>query len=87
MNLYTIFDEKADFFSNPFAARTDAEATRSFREALADPNTIFAKSPRDFILYKTAEFDSNTGHTEGLAMPKHIVDAMSLVSPINQVQE
>jgi len=59
--LYTIRDEKADFFGNPFIARTDGEAIRSFTQACTQTDSPFAKAPADYVLYSVGSFNDSTG--------------------------
>lgn len=64
MNLYTIHDQTAGYFMQPFAARNDGEATRSFSNAIndsRDPNNLLAKHPSQFALYRVASYSDETG--------------------------
>lgn len=65
MQLYTVFDAKAEFFLPIFMARTDAEAQRMFIGSLGDS---FAHRA-DYNLFCLGEFDQDTGHLEALSAP------------------
>lgn len=64
MNIYTILDSKAEFHMTPFFARTDAEAIRTFVQAVNDQDNkqnLMAQSPADFTLFYIGEFDEKSG--------------------------
>lgn len=67
MNIYSIRDIKADYFMQPFMARNDGEATRSFAGAVNDssnPNNMIARYPGDYELFSLGLFDEVTGHLD-----------------------
>lgn len=68
MKMYSINDSKAEFYQNPFFARTNEEAKRTFAQVLNDknPNNQYAQSPSDFTLFEVASFDEVTGVVTGL---------------------
>ncbi|QCQ85097.1 nonstructural protein [Blackfly microvirus SF02] len=64
MKIYTINDSKASFYMQPFYARQNGEAIRTFAQAVNDtsnPNNLMARSPADYSLYEIGEFDELTG--------------------------
>ncbi|AXH73354.1 MAG: nonstructural protein [Microviridae sp.] len=58
---YSLYDEKADVYSNPFTAQNGAVALRSLATAASDPSTEVSKYPHDFTLYELGVFDDSTG--------------------------
>lgn len=61
MKIFTVFDAKAEAYLQPFYARTNGEAIRSFAEACSNPEHNFCKYGADFTLFDIGEFDENTG--------------------------
>lgn len=61
MNIYTIFDTKAEIYNQPFYANNNNHAIRMVGDALGDPNHDFAKHPEDFLLFHIGEFDQDNG--------------------------
>lgn len=63
MKLYTIHDAKAEFYGQPFYARTNTEALRTFGQLVNDHQNggLIAQSPADFTLFCIGEFDDLTG--------------------------
>lgn len=58
---YSVFDNKAKVFSQPFYTVNDSTAIRMFRDAAIDPQTSLAKHPEDFSLYAIGRFDDALG--------------------------
>ena len=61
LKIYTIFDQKADAYLNPFFLPNDALATRTFKDCTNDDNHAFGKNPEDYTLFNLGSFDTNTG--------------------------
>lgn len=59
--LCTVYDLKAQTYSNPFVSTNTATAIRDFTQAVNDPTTQLNKFPADFTLFEIAEFDDVTG--------------------------
>ncbi len=57
MKIYTIHDMAAAFFFSPFAAHTDAEASRMFVASLGDS----FPHRQDYTLFRIGSFDPDTG--------------------------
>ena len=63
MKLYTIYDEKAESYGNPFSALNDKVAIRIFEDASNDPSTQIHHHKEDFILYGLANYNRDNGRT------------------------
>lgn len=68
MKMYTINDCKAEFYQNPFFARTNDEAKRLFSQAVNDKsqNNLMNQSPADFTLFECGSFDEVTGRVTSI---------------------
>lgn len=75
-NVYSVFDEKAKVFSNPFYQHNDALAERSFISVTIDPATQIFRTPEDYRLYRLAVFDDETGRFETLEIPELVVSGV-----------
>lgn len=73
--MYSVFDNKAKIFLQPFFMQNDAVATRFFVDAANDPDSIICKHPEDYALMYLGTFDNETSefyinvspHSLGLA--------------------
>lgn len=61
--VYCIRDAVLDAFEPPFVALHDAAASRSFRNALDDPDSPYSKNRADYSLWRLGEFDTDAGLT------------------------
>lgn len=59
--LCSIFDTKAQVFSNPFTSVNSLTALRSFSDAASDPHTEIHRNPTDYVLYEIGTFDDVLG--------------------------
>lgn len=69
LGIYGINDEPAEAFFNPFIARTNAEAHRSFGDSINDPQGNLGKHPSHFALYQLGTYDPSNGYIDGLKKP------------------
>lgn len=84
--MFAIKDAKAEVFNLPYSAGTHAEAERSFRAAVNDPQTTLNRYPEDFDLWYLGEYDTHTGVIQGLATPLHVMKAIHAL-PKDRVPE
>lgn len=61
MNIYSIFDNKALAYNQPFLMKNDNMATRAFSNLANDPESNISANPDDFVLYQIGSFDETTG--------------------------
>jgi len=60
-HLFSVYDEKADAFTQCFQMKTKGLAIRAIQDLLDDENHQFSKHCTEFVLYQLAEYDLNTG--------------------------
>lgn len=75
MNIYSIRDNKAEAFLQPFFSKNHATAIRAVEEAVADPSHQFAKHASDYAVYHLGFFQEDTGQILPEA-PKHLVNTI-----------
>lgn len=76
--IYSIRDQKAEYFTQPFYSKTHGEAERQFTTWCNDPQTAMHKFPEDFDLYHIGTLDDQTGKIDSLDTPHHIVKAVQI---------
>lgn len=86
MKMFSFFDSKAAFFSNPFYEQREGAAIRMFADAVNDssnPNNLLNKHPEDYSLFLLGEFDNDTGAID-MIKPLNLVTASALRSAAPQ---
>lgn len=61
LEIFSVFDSKAEAFGQPFFAPTVAVAIRSFVGSAQSASAQLAQYPADFVLYHVGTFDQATG--------------------------
>lgn len=61
MNLYVVYDSKADVYQSLMTFRNKGQAIRGFAQGVNDPNTQLNQNPQDFTLFEIAEWDEDKG--------------------------
>lgn len=62
MHLFSIYDEKAMVYSNPFVANSDVEAQRIFTDMIVfGGDNLISKHPSDYSLYRICDYDNKSG--------------------------
>jgi len=61
LKVFSIYDSKAEAFSNPECIPSKGEAIRGFAAAANNPQTQIGKYPADFTLFEIGEYDTDTG--------------------------
>lgn len=80
LQLYTVYDIKAETHFPPFAASNTAEALRIFGDLLTDERSQLSKHPSDYRLFRVGEVHRETGVVMGLDMgPQLIEEGLLLV--------
>lgn len=75
---FSIYDAKAQIFSEPIMEWNEGSALRAFIEAVNNPKSDYFRHPEDFTLYKVAEdWDPETGIGEYLSHPEPLLTAIN----------
>lgn len=59
--IFSVYDEKAEAFLQPFFMQTTGMAIRAIGDCLNDPNHQFAAHPSDYTLFMIGHFDETNG--------------------------
>ena len=78
MLYFSIRDNAAETFENPFLRPTKAAAMRSVLDAMGEPGP-WGQHPEDYALYYLGEFDDSTGIILGTP-PEHISSLMDILN-------
>jgi hypothetical protein len=79
-NAFSVFDEKACIFAQPFWLVNKGEAIRSFEDACKDDKIPFKAHPSDYKLYLLGSFDDVSGLLSPRDVPEYIVSASDFVA-------
>jgi hypothetical protein len=66
LSIFSIFDAKAESFLRPFCLPSTAHARRELAEVMQQPTGPFVDYPEDFTLFRTGEFDDESGEIQPL---------------------
>jgi hypothetical protein len=82
LHIYSVYDQCADAFIQPFFIHNDGLAIRLFQDNVnsKDDNNI-SKHPEQFQLYKLAFYDDNTGKIEPLDAPRILANGLDIKNP------
>lgn len=64
MQIFTIYDSKAEAYLPPFYCPNTAVAIRSFATCADDPEHAFCKNPGDYTLFRLGDWDDQTSNFE-----------------------
>lgn len=78
-NVYSIRDQRSGRFMQPMNDINDQTAKRGFSQAVNSPSGIIGFAPKDFDLYRIAEFDDEKGQYNPLEVIDLICNGASLV--------
>ncbi len=61
MKIFSVYDDKADAYTQPFFATTAGVAIRQFQQAANEEGHQFNRHAADYTLFELGEFDEHTG--------------------------
>lgn len=79
IKVFSIFDDKAQVFSNPFFMPHTGMATRAFADLVNDGQSNVSKHSSDFKLYQIGEFDDVAGLLIPVSQPVFVNAAIEFV--------
>ncbi len=60
LEMYCVYDEKAQAFLRPFCMPNDGMAIRAIKNSALEEGHAFANNPEDYKLYNVGTFDEQT---------------------------
>jgi len=83
-NLYSVFDRKANVYSNPFTSINDQVATRMFAHACRDTASDVGMFPNDYSLHFVGVFDDESGQIDTIHPVQTIANGSQFVPTIEE---
>lgn len=77
--VYTVHDNKAQAFLQPFFSKTDGEAIRMFQDICGDSNHLFHRHAHDFHLYRLGSYDDVSGSLANVDPPEMLISAVNAI--------
>lgn len=62
IKIFTVYDEKAEAYLQPFYMKTTAEAQRAIADCANDENHNFCRHASDYTLFELGTFDESTAN-------------------------
>ena len=72
LQVFTVFDSKAESYLPPFYMPALGAALRSFSDTCNDPSHAFNKHPSDYCLFHLGTFDDSTATFEPFIAPQSL---------------
>lgn len=85
VNIYSIYDSKAQAYLQPFFCATHALAFRNIEKAMKNPHSPFSDFPADFTLFKVGEFDDLEGIVIGVSAHENLGNLIQFAPPPSPV--
>lgn len=82
LKIFSVFDEKACIFGQPFFLPHNGVALRSFSDLVQDNQTNVCRHPEDFKLYCLGSYDDNSGGLISVAQPEFLANATDFVKQV-----
>lgn len=84
LEVFSVYDVKAEAFIAPFFMSTIAQAIRAFSEACSQEGHAFRKHAEDYTLFHIGSFNDGTAEIKAI-VPIRVAAALEFVSPTNVV--
>jgi len=72
VNIYTVYDDKAEAYLPPFFLPTDGMAVRTFADCANDKEHNFCIHPSDYTLFRVGSFNNINGEIKDLHTHKNL---------------
>lgn len=76
--IVTLFDRKAEYYLPIWLTENDETAKRQFHNLVKDSDTMIAKNPEDYIMFKVGKFDDKTGQVKEIIHHVEIVNGLTM---------
>lgn len=71
-NIFTVYDNAAARFLEPFHAPTIEYALRQFRQTVNTPDHLFSRFPEDYTLFHVGSMNQETGVLTAFDAPRNL---------------
>lgn len=86
VQIYSIYDTKAESYHQPFFTTNDATAMRMLQNELQNPESNFSKYPEDYHLFHIGTFNDTTALLEH-CIPESLGSAFTMKAQLNEMLE
>lgn len=86
LEVFSVYDSKAQAYLPPFFLPKPAMAIRIFTECVNSPEHQFGKHPADYTLFHVGSFDDTDGDIISIDPQKNLGNGLHLLTP-NSEQE
>lgn len=80
LQMFSVFDVKAEVYSQPITAPTINTMGRILGDVLSEGKHAYAIHPEDYVLFHLGEFDDSTGQVDLLVAPNSLFSLKTLIS-------
>lgn len=80
LNVYSLFDQAAEAFTQPFFLHNDGLAIRAFQDNVNAPDTNVGQHPEQFTLFKLGSYNDTNGELSPIT-PTSIALGVELKNP------
>lgn len=77
MSIFTVYDNKAKAYLQPFFSKTEGTAIREIRTVVNNPDNFMSQHSEDYSLFHIGEYDEISGKITA-SDPSHIINLLSL---------
>ncbi len=81
LQVFAIYDTKAEAYLQPFCTHNKATAIRSFSDLANDPATQFHQHAGDYVLFQIASYDDQTAALKKLTANVNLGTALEFQQP------
>jgi hypothetical protein len=78
--LFSIYDSKAESFSNPVYLNSTGLAVRTFSDSVQDPESPFHQHPADYTLFELGTYEDTNAKFDLLPTPKSLFVAIEFIT-------
>ena len=79
MQIFSVYDSKAEAFMQPFFMTSKGQAVRAFTDLVRDDSSSLNKHPEDYALFHIGQFDDSDASISMLAAPQSLGLAIEYV--------
>lgn len=72
LKVYSVYDEKAGIFAQPFFMPNKGTALRAMSGVFKNTEHEFSKFPQDYTIYELGDYDDNSGRINSYDKPEHV---------------
>lgn len=76
LNVFAVYDKKAQAYFNPCYFHYKGEALRGFEDQVTNVQSPLSKHPEDFALYRLGLFNVQTGDLQSCSKPEFVAEAL-----------